>query len=146
MRAVPEGGRQQKLLPSLYGQTAVHLQRAELAAAHEVGRELLRLAEEQGDAAAEVVGHRILAAYLFQLGRLAESLAHSESGLALYDPVRDRSSRFVYAIDSRVVCLHWLSHALLALGYPEQARVRQGEALASARELAHPNTIAQALF
>jgi predicted ATPase len=52
----------------------------------------------------------------------------------------------VYAIDSRVVCLHWLSHALLALGYPEQAQVRQGEALAAARELAHPNTIAQALF
>ena len=53
---------------------------------------------------------------------LAESLAHSERGLALCDPVRDRSSRFVYAIDSRVVCLLWLSQALLALGYPEQAR------------------------
>ncbi len=135
-----------KLLPALYGQTVVHWQRAELAAAHEGARELLRLAEEQGDAAAEVVGHRTLATFLFQLGRLAESLAHSQSGLALYDPVRDRSSRFVYAIDSRVVCLLWLSQALLALGYPEQAQVRQGEALATARELAHPNTIAQALF
>ena len=83
---------------------------------------------------------------MFQLGRLAESRAHLEAGLALYDPVRDRSSRFVYAIDSRVVCLLWLSQALLALGYPEQARVRQGEALATARELAHPNTIALALF
>jgi predicted ATPase len=60
--------------------------------------------------------------------------------------VRDRNSRFVYAIDSRVVCLLWLSQARLALGYPEQAQVRQGEALATARELAHPNTIAQALF
>jgi predicted ATPase len=93
-----------------------------------------------------VVGHRILGTFLFQLGRLAESLAHSERALALYDPVRDRNSRFVYAIDSRVVCLLWLSQALLALGYPEQAQVRQGEALATARELAHPNTIAQALF
>src|SRR5918995_3753889 len=135
-----------KLLPALYGQSVVHWQRAELAAAHEGARELLRLAEEQGDDAAEVVGHRTLGTFLFQLGRLAESLAHSESGLALYDPVRDRSSRFIYAIDSRVVCLLWLSQALLALGYPEQAQVRQGEALATARELAHPNTIAQALF
>jgi predicted ATPase/class 3 adenylate cyclase len=135
-----------KLLPALYGQSVVHWQRAELAAAHEGARELLRLAEEQGDAAAEVVGHRTLGTFLFPLGRLAESLAHSESGLALYDPVRDRTSRFVYAIDSRVVCLLWLSQALLALGYPEQAQVRQGEALAAARELAHPNTIAQALF
>jgi predicted ATPase/class 3 adenylate cyclase len=135
-----------KLLPALYGQSVVHWQRAELAAAHEVARELLRLAEEQGDAAAEVVGHRILGTFLFQLGRLAESLTHSERALALYDPVRDRNSRFVYAIDSRVVCLLWLSLAHLALGYPEQAQVRQAEALATARELAHPNTIAQALF
>jgi class 3 adenylate cyclase/predicted ATPase/DNA polymerase III delta prime subunit len=135
-----------KLLPALYGQSVVRWQRAELAAAHEGARELLRLAQEQGDAAAEVVGHRTLGTFLFHLGRLAESHAHSESGLALYDPVRDRNSRFVYAIDSRVVCLLWLSQALLALGYPEQAQVRQGEALAAARELAHPNTIAQALF
>jgi predicted ATPase len=42
--------------------------------------------------------------------------------------------------------LFYLSHVLLTLGYPEQARVRQGETLAAARELAHPNTIAQALF
>jgi class 3 adenylate cyclase/predicted ATPase len=135
-----------KLLPALYGQSVVHWQRAELAAAHEGARELLRLAEEQGDAAAKVVGHRTLGTFLFQLGRLAESLAHSDRGLALYDPMRDQSSRFVYAIDSRVVCLLWLSQALLALGYPEQAQVRQGEALATARALAHPNTIAQALF
>jgi predicted ATPase/class 3 adenylate cyclase len=135
-----------ELFPALYGESVVHWQRAELAAAHEAARELLRLAEEQGDAAAEVVGHRILGAFLFQLGRLAESVAHSESALALYDPVRDRNSRFVYAIDSRVVCFLWLAQALLVLGYPEQARVRQGEALASARELAHPNTTAQALF
>jgi predicted ATPase len=83
---------------------------------------------------------------MFPLGRLAESRAHSESELALYDPVRDRESRFVYAIDSRVVCLHWLSHALLILGYPGLARARSNEALDFARELAHPNTIAQALF
>jgi predicted ATPase len=135
-----------KLLPALYGQSVVHLWRAELAAALEGGRELLRLAEEQGDAAAQVVGHRILGAFLFPLGRFAEGLVHSESGLALYDPVRDGSSRFVYAIDSRVICLHWLSHALLMLGYPGQARARSNEALAFARELAHPNTMAQALF
>ena len=141
-----EAGDTSDLFPALYGQSAVHWQRAELAAAHEVARELLRLAEEQGDAAAEVVGHRLVGSFLFQLGRLTESRAHLEAGVALYDPVRDRSSRFVYAIDSGVVCLLWLAQTLLALGYPEQARVRQSEALASARELAHPNTTVQALF
>jgi hypothetical protein len=73
---------------------------------HEAAREVLRLSKEQGDATAEVVGHRIVGTSLFQLGRLAESRAHLEAGVALYDPVRDRDSRFVYAIHSRVVCLH----------------------------------------
>jgi predicted ATPase len=113
---------------------------------HEAAREVLRLSKEQGDATAEVVGHRIVGTSLFQLGRLAESRAHLEAGVALYDPVRDRDSRFVYAIHSRVVCLHWLAHALLILGYPEQARARSNEALACARELAHANTMAQALL
>jgi predicted ATPase len=44
-----------------------------------------------------------------------------------------------------VICLHWLSHALLTLGYPSQARARSGEALAAARPLAHPNSMSQAL-
>ena len=44
-----------------------------------------------------------------------------------------------------MICLTWLSHVLLALGYPEQARARSREAVAYARELAHPNTMAQAL-
>jgi predicted ATPase len=135
-----------KLLPALYGQTAVHWQRGELASMHEVAREVLRLSKEQGDAAGEVVGHRVVGTSLFQLGRFAESRDQLEAGVTLYDPVRDRDSRFIYAIDSRVVCLHWLAHALLILGYPGQARARSNEAIASARELAHANTMAQALL
>jgi predicted ATPase len=134
-----------ELFPALYGRSVVHLQRGELTAAHEVARELLRLAEEQGAAAARVTGHRMVGSALSQLGRPAESRAHLETALALYDPVRDRASALIYALDSRGVCLSWLSHVLLALGHPEQALARNGEALAWARELAHPNTVAFAL-
>ena len=134
-----------ELFPALYGRFIVHFQRGELAVAHEAARELLRSAEDRGDAAARVTGHRIVGSALYHLGRLAESRAHLEKGLALYDPGRDRGSAFVYALDTRVVCLFWLVHVLLALGYPEQARARMGEALAYARELAHPYTLAYAL-
>jgi predicted ATPase len=82
---------------------------------------------------------------LYHLGRFAESRTHLEEGLALYNPARDRGSALVYALDTRVVCLFWLVHVLLAQGYPEQARARMGEALAYARELAHPYTLAYAL-
>ena len=134
-----------ELFPALYGRSVVHFQRGELAAAHEVAQELLRLAEERGDAAAQVTGHRLIGSALSQLGRLAESRDHLETALARYDPVRDRTSALVYALDSRGVCLSWLSHVLLALGHPEQGLARNGEALARARELAHPNTVAFAL-
>ena len=118
-----------ELFPALYGRFVVHFQRGELAVAHEVARELLRSAEEQGETAAQVTGHRMVGAALYQLGRLAESRDHLETALALYDPVRDRTSAATYAIDSRVVCLSWLSHVLAILGYPEQALARDSEVL-----------------
>ena len=134
-----------ELFPALYGRFIVHFQRGELAAAHEAARELLRLAEDRGDAAARVTGHRVVGSALYHLGRLAESRAHLEEGLALYEPGRDRGSALVYALDTRVVCLFWLVHALFAVGYPEQALARLREALAYARELGHPYTLAYAL-
>jgi class 3 adenylate cyclase/predicted ATPase len=134
-----------EFFPALYGRFIVHFQRGELAVAHEAARELLRLAEERGDTAARVTGQRIVGSALYHLGRLVESRAHLEEGLALYDPERDRGSASVYALDSRVVCLFWLVHVLFALGYPEQAEARMREALAYARELAHPYTLAYAM-
>jgi predicted ATPase len=134
-----------ELFPALYGRSVHHLVRGELAVAHEVARELLRSAEDRGDAAARVTGHRMVGAALCQLGRLAESRDHLEAALTLYDPARDRTSALVYAIDSRVVCLSWLSLVLVVLGYPEQALAQNGEALAYARELAHSSTTAVAL-
>ena len=44
-----------------------------------------------------------------------------------------------------MVCLSWLSLVLVVLGYPEQALAQNSEALAYARELAHPSTTAVAL-
>jgi class 3 adenylate cyclase/predicted ATPase len=133
-----------EFFPALYGHFIVEFQRGELAVAHEAARELLQLAVERGDAAARVTGHRIVGSALYHLGRLAESRAHLEQGLALYTPDRDRGSAFVYALDSRVVCLFWLVHVLFAQGYPEQAQARMQDALAYARELAHSYTLAYA--
>jgi predicted ATPase len=82
---------------------------------------------------------------LYQLGELIESRDHLEAALALYDPVRDRTSATVYAIDSRVMCLALLAHILLILGHPEQALARSRESLAYARELSRPYTAVVAL-
>jgi class 3 adenylate cyclase len=134
-----------QLFSALFGRFVVHIQRAELGAAYEVARELLRLAEEQCDVAAQVTACRAAGAVLFQLGELVESRAHLERGVALYGAQRDRTAGSTYGMDSCVVSLHWLSQALLTLGYPDQARARVGDALTCARELAHPSSTAHAL-
>jgi class 3 adenylate cyclase/predicted ATPase len=139
------GGEVPELFPALYGRFIVHFQRGELSVAHDAATELLGLAEERADAAARVIGHRVVGSALYHLGRLAESRSHLEAGLELYEPRRDHGSALVYALDSRVVCLFWLVHVLFALGHPAQAQARMREALAFARELGHPYTLAYAL-
>jgi len=134
-----------ELFPALYGLSVFHFQRGELGTAYEVARELRRLGEERRDAAAWVAGHRMMGSASCQLGCLTESREHFEAALALYEPARDRSSAFVYAIDSGVMCLSWLSHVLALLGHPDRAAARADEALTQARELAHPHTTAAAL-
>jgi predicted ATPase/class 3 adenylate cyclase len=134
-----------EIFPVLYGRSVFHFERGELAAARGVGAELLRLGEERREAAAQVTGHRLVAAALCQLGKFPESRAAFEAALALYNPVRDRTSAFVYAIDSRVMCTSWLSHLYLILGHAEQALARDGQLPLYVRELAHPNTAAVAL-
>ncbi len=134
-----------QLFPVLYGLSVFHFQRGEVNAAHDVAQELLRLGQERGDDTARITGHRMIGSATSQMGRFPESRDHFEAALALYDPVRDRSSAIVYAIDSRVMCTSWLSHVLFLLGYPDQALARDTEVSPYVRELAHANTAAVAL-
>ena len=85
--------------PVLYGQSVFHFQRGDLLKAHEVAKDLEKFAVERGDIAAQVTGHRMVGSVLCQLGRFVESKIEFETALALYDPVRDRSSANVYAIE-----------------------------------------------
>ncbi|MGF9764392.1 hypothetical protein AAII07_55775 [Microvirga sp. 0TCS3.31] len=140
-----EIGNVPELFPVLYGRSVFHFQRAELKEAHEIASELLHLGRERGDVAARLTGHRMVGSALCQYGRFAESRDAFEAALALYDPVRDRSSGLVYAIDSRVMCLSWLAHLNLVLGDPEKGLADCKQVPSHVRELEHPGTGAVAL-
>jgi class 3 adenylate cyclase/predicted ATPase len=139
-----ELGNRPELFPVLYGRAVFHFQRGEVKAALDVARELLRLAEERGDKAAQVAGHRMFASALCQSGRLIESREHFEAALDLYDDVRDRNSGLIYAIDSRVMSLSWLAHIYFVLGYPERALAMDSKVPAHVSALGHANTTAVA--
>jgi predicted ATPase len=134
-----------ELLPILYGQSVFHMQRGELVTAYDVATELQHAAGRRGDGMALVAAHRMMGSALTQLGRLTESRQQFETALSLHDPERHQHSALIYAIDSRVMCLSWLSHVLQLLDQPQPALDCHRRAADCADALAHPSTSVVAL-
>ena len=135
-----------QLLPILYGLTLFHLYRGEMRAAHDVAGELLHIAEREAGSSAKFYANRAMGVSSFPSGLFTAARMHMEQALILYDPVEHRDLAVLYAFDPHVVCLDYISRALLPLGYPAQALARHGEALAEARQLGHLTTLAFTLF
>jgi len=119
--------------------------RGETSRSHRVAEELLDLAGRQNDAAILVAGHRAVGDSWLHRGQLGSARAHLERGLALYDPVQQRSLTALFAENARVAMLSFLSLTLGVLGLADQARMRSREALVEAREQLHPISLAFAL-
>jgi predicted ATPase len=92
-----------------------------------------------------VSGHRAMGDSFLHLGQLGPARAHFEQGLALYDPVEHRTLTLLFAENARVAMLSFLSLTLALLGFPDQARAQSAEAIAQARGLSHPISVAFAL-
>jgi predicted ATPase/DNA-binding winged helix-turn-helix (wHTH) protein len=129
----------------LWGLLTCYVVRAEHQTARELGEELLTLAQRQQDAALLFLGHFALGAALYCLGAFAPAREHLEQSIALDDPQQYRAHPFLFGMDLGIFCRSWASHALWHLGYPDQALAMSRTALARARELSHPFTLALSL-
>jgi class 3 adenylate cyclase/predicted ATPase len=138
-------GETPQLFPVLFGLWNFYLVRAELAAARELGEQLLSLAQSRHDPALLLAAHRALGPTLFHLGEMARAQAHVEHGVALYDPQQHRTQAFGYGLDPGMVCLSFWALALWYFGYAEQALTKSREALTLVQDLAHPSSLAFAL-
>jgi class 3 adenylate cyclase/tetratricopeptide (TPR) repeat protein len=138
-------GEMRQLFPVLWGLTVFHINRGEPSAGRGVAEEMLRLAEGQDDVAVPIASHRALSAALYHLGEFASTRAHLERVLTFCDPPSNRPPPSVFAVDHRAMALSFLPPTHLALGYPDQGRARSREALAYARQLAHPHSLALVL-
>jgi predicted ATPase len=104
----------------------------------------MRLAEsEPAPAYHRKRAHNVLAITLFWFGELVSARMYFECGLALDEP--QQRSVIDYGQDAGVVALAYLSCILWFLGYPNQALRKSQEALAAARALAHPHSLALVL-
>jgi len=116
--------------------------RGEFDLARRLDDALLRLSNQRGDAAGLLLGHVASGRTLALTGRFSLSRSHLEAALGLYDPASHGSLVHETGIDLQVTARAYLGIVLFCLGYPEQALARINAAVAEARRLAHPPSLA----
>jgi predicted ATPase len=131
--------------PVLRALAIASISRADFQQAHDLGDELLSLAERDRDPALLVEAHYVLGVTLFWKGAFAAARSHLEEALAHYRRERSQVHVNAYAQDPGVVCLIRLAVVLWFLGEPELAARRADESLALARQVAHPFSLGYAL-
>jgi class 3 adenylate cyclase/predicted ATPase len=124
--------------PVLVGLWRFALIQGEFLQAHELGVQLLDLAEHAHDAALRLEAQRALGMTLYFLGDLMAARSHLEQGVRLYDPEQHRGHAALYGRDPGVDCQAYAALTLGLLGYPEQALARMHTALTLAEQLAYP--------
>jgi predicted ATPase len=138
-------GETARLFAVLRGLSTFHMARGEYQHARELGEQLLHLAQRQPDPTRLLGAHQMLGMSVFWLGEAGAAQAHFETALALYDPAQHRALAARSGQDPRVVCLTHLACTRWLRGFPDQARQRCQEAVAWARALAYPHSLAVAL-
>jgi predicted ATPase len=141
-----QGVQSPQLFSVLFGLWQFYALQGELPLARELGEQLLALAHHLQDAAYVLEAHRALAFTCLSLGEMAAARAQAEQGIALYHPHEHHTHVFTYGQDPGTSCLAYAALALWYLGYPAQALQRGHEMLKLARELAHPFSLAHALY
>jgi class 3 adenylate cyclase/predicted ATPase len=128
-----------------FAQSLRHVVHGEFDLAQRLDADLLRLGRQRNDAAGLALGHFSSGRTLMFTGRFAESQSHLEAGLLLYDPIAHSSLVHHAAPRPDVHAQAELGIVLLCLGYPDRALARSNLAIAEARRLAHPPTLAVSL-
>ncbi|MCK1512203.1 AAA family ATPase [Bradyrhizobium sp. 190] len=140
-REAPEGS---QLAIALGGAWSFLHNRAEFRAARQLADELAVLSENRNDSDTKLMAHRNLGiSHLFH-AKFSRALNHLKQALNLYDPAEHRPPRLA-PHDIRVICDSFVAWTLLLLGQSDQALVQSRHALAWARELSQPYTLAFAL-
>jgi predicted ATPase len=139
-------GKMSQLCQVLGGLTIYWYVRAKHQRARELAEEMLSLAQQTEDPLLVLLSHWYLGTVLFSLGEYTTALGHLEQVIALYKPERHhRGLVSLRGSDAGPSALGYAACCLWCLGYPEQALSRSQEALALARELGHPFSLADVL-
>jgi predicted ATPase len=128
-----------------YGQSRYHMFRGELDLSQRLNEDMLRLSRQRNDPAGLVLAHYCSGCNQMFAGRFGSSRFHLEAAIAAYAPISERSLIHQAHIHPQVTSRAFLGTVLFCLGYPDQALARMCAAIAEARRLAHPQTLATVL-
>jgi predicted ATPase len=128
-----------------YQVSRYHANRGEFDLALRLAEDFLSVSRQRNDSAGLVLAHHISGGPLMFAGRFALSRSRLEAGLALYDPISHRVLVYQGGVHPLVVSQALLGCALFCLGYPDQALAQSNSAIAEARRLAHPPSLAVSL-
>jgi predicted ATPase len=136
-------GETRQFFPVLFGLRTVHHVGGEFLVAHELGEQLLSLAQQEQGPALLIEAYRALGSALFHLGELGAAQEHLEQTRTLYDAQRHHS-HFVYGMEPGVFGLSYTAVVLWYLGYPDQALQKSKAARTLAQEQSYPYSLATA--
>jgi predicted ATPase len=128
-----------------YLQSRYHVFRGELDFALRLDEDLLRLSRHRNESVALVLGHTTSGLNLLEAGRFASSRSHLEDALALCDTISPHLLIHQVGVHPHGSAHSFLGIGLFCLGFPDQAVARSSAAIAAARRLDHPPTLASGL-
>jgi class 3 adenylate cyclase/predicted ATPase len=132
------------LFPVLRGLWQFYLARGALLKARQLGEHLDRLVQGETALMPRLEAHDALGTILFYSGEYGAARVYLEQGIALTDPSVQQALVLHRGEAPGVTFLAQTALTLWCLGSPTQAIQRSQEALALARTLAHPYSLARA--
>jgi predicted ATPase/class 3 adenylate cyclase len=127
---------------SIWGLWVFHLVRGPLAKACTLAENLLSRASHQHNPDLLIRAHESVGSTYSFLGRFDEAKTHLLAAKSLYDPDRHRSQVLPYTQDPGITARIMLARTLWILGEVDQVGALALEAIAMARTLGHPFTLA----
>jgi class 3 adenylate cyclase/predicted ATPase len=138
-------GSPKQLFPALHGMVKFYQAQADHIRTESLGMELLTIAQNSGDASLLVEAHRNLGMSYAMSGNFLQAVEHCDAALALYEPERHRSHAQLYAVDPSVVAGSFSAFSNWILGNYDKATQLTTRAIAYARDIEHPYSLAFAL-
>jgi predicted ATPase len=120
--------------------------KGDVATAAEVAQEALAAAGSTGDAFDLLAAHYQVGHSLIYEGHFGQALQHFDRSMELYNPIVHGSLAYAVGLDYGVTGHAYAAWCHVYRGHPDQALAVSEEAVALARRVEHPLSLANALF